>query len=69
MSEKGIIDYKQTRTNNDYVMQLYGTTYYKDFSKLTRHFEYTWYGQFPLSEEGFASMRNDFDTFKNYIQA
>jgi len=64
LSEREIIQYKVDRTNNDYLMQLYGTAYYKDFFRLTRHFEYSWYGQFPVDAIAFDRIQSDFVTFK-----
>ena len=68
LSEKGRIDYRYGRTNHDYVLQLYKTPYYRDFSRLTRNFEYTWYGQFDLSAEAYEMMRHDFSTFQNALR-
>lgn len=68
LSEKGLIDYRQGRTNHDYVMQLQKRSFGKDFSRLTRNFEYTWYGQFALSAETYKMLRNDFLWFKNELR-
>jgi hypothetical protein len=62
------IDYRHERTNSDYVSQLYNTPYYRDFFRLTRNFEYTWYGQFDLSAEAYEMMRTDFSTFKKGLR-
>jgi hypothetical protein len=64
MSDRSIIQYKQERTNSDYLMQLYSTTYYRDFFKLTRVFEYASYGQFTVSSDTYDLVKNDFSTFK-----
>lgn len=64
LSEENIINYKQERTNSDYVMQLFNTGYYKDFFRLTRHFEYAWYGQFPVAPASFEVIKTDFHSFK-----
>lgn len=64
LSEENIINYKQERTNSDYVTQLYNTGYYKDFFRLTRHFEYAWYGQFPVAPTSFEIIKSDFLSFK-----
>jgi hypothetical protein len=63
LSEKNIIQYKQDKTNFDYLMQVHATSYYKDFFRLTRNYEYTWYGKFDLSQEAFTIIKNDFETF------
>ena len=67
LSERSIIDYRYGKTNSDYVAQLAGSRYYRDFFRLTRNFEYTWYGQFDLSAEAYEMMHNDFTQFKNSL--
>ena len=68
MSEKNIISYKQDRTNFDYVLQLYKTSYYDGFFRLTRNYEYSWYGQFDISPETYGIIKNDFEQFNNQIK-
>lgn len=63
LTDKNHINYQPGRTNYDYVAQLSSGEYYRDFSRLTRHFEYTWYGQFKLSAEAYHVMRNEFSPF------
>lgn len=67
MSERNIIQYKQERTNAEYLGQLFSTTYYKDFFRMTRNFEYTWYGQFSINEQAFQVIQQDFYNFKSRI--
>ena len=63
LSEREIIDYQQGRTNSDYLAQLHGTAYHKDFFRLTRNFEYAWYGQFDLSPASYDMIQKDFSHF------
>lgn len=67
LAERGLIDYRHGRTNQDYVSQLGNRSGYRDFFRLTRNFEYTWYGQFPLSGAAYDMMRDDFVMFKNSL--
>ncbi|HVE61934.1 MAG TPA: hypothetical protein VNA26_08945 [Chitinophagaceae bacterium] len=67
LSERQIIHYKQEKTNNDYVMQLYNTRYYKTFFQLTRNFEYAWYGQFQIKQEAFKIIESEFASFKQTL--
>jgi len=67
LADRNIIDYRHERTDSEYVNSLYGSRYYKDFFRLTRNFEYTWYGQFNLSAEAYNMMQTDFITFKNSL--
>lgn len=64
---RNIIQYRQERTNNDYLMQLFHTPYYRHFFRLTRNFEYAWYGQFPVSQPSFEQIRSEFSSFKQQM--
>ncbi|HEY1115407.1 MAG TPA: hypothetical protein VGE66_17665 [Chitinophagaceae bacterium] len=64
MALHNLIQYRQERTNNDYLMQLFQTGYYKDFFRLTRNFEYAWYGQFAVSPASYEQIRDEFTSFK-----
>jgi hypothetical protein len=65
LAGNGLIEYQHGRTNSDYVTQLYNQSSYRDFFRLTRNFEYIWYGQFDLSAEAYSMMQADFSNFKN----
>jgi hypothetical protein len=67
LSDRQIIDYQQDRTNFDYMMQLRQSKYYSDFFRVTRHYEYAWYGQFPLEEEQYRMIRQQFETFERNL--
>jgi len=40
---------------------------YNDFSKITRSYEYVWYGKFEISSEAYASLKKDFLMLQNKI--
>ena len=63
LSDKNIIQYKQDNTNLDYLSQLYPGGMYADFFRLTRNYEYCWYGQFEIDKEKFVVIKKDFDNF------
>lgn len=67
LSNRNLINYTHEKTNSDYLFQLAGTPYYKNFFKLTRSFDYTWYGHFELSPDGFVFIQNDFSSFKQQL--
>ncbi len=67
LSDKNIIQYKPDNTNFDYLAQLYSTEKYQDFFRITRHYEYSWYGQFDIDKEKFAVIKNDFKIFETKI--
>ena len=63
LSQKNIIQYGHDRTNFDYLLQLSSTRYYPDFFKITRHYEYSWYGKFEISKETYAYIKDEFEKF------
>jgi hypothetical protein len=67
LSQRNIISYTHEKTNSDYLFQLAGSNYYRDFFRLTRNFDYIWYGQFELSPDNYNLIRNDFSSFKNRL--
>ena len=64
LSDHNIIRYKEDFTNSDYLHQLRPTTYYGDFKKITRHFEYSWYGQFNVTADVYKTIETDFSTLQ-----
>lgn len=68
LSEKNIIQYRQERTNLDYLVQLQPTRYYTDFFRITRNYEYSWYGQFDVNEETYRIIINDFTNFERQLR-
>ncbi|GAA4755317.1 hypothetical protein [Flavisolibacter ginsenosidimutans] len=67
LTSRNFIVYSNDRTNSDYVNKLFGGPYYHDFFRLTRNFEYAWYGGFTLSEEAYNLLQADFLKFKNAL--
>jgi hypothetical protein len=63
LSGRNVIQYKQDRTNFDYMMQLRSTSYYNDFFRLTRNYEYAWFGNFEVNEEMYHIIKNEFEKF------
>jgi hypothetical protein len=68
MAEKNIIQYKQDKTNFDYLLQLQPTIYYNHFFRITRNYEYSWYGQFEVNEETYQAIRSDFDKLDRQLR-
>ena len=67
LADRQLIQFRQEKTNSDYLFQLHNTKYYRDFFRLTRDFEYTWYGKFQLSPEAFSIVEKDFTNFKQQL--
>jgi hypothetical protein len=67
MSERNIISYKQDRTNFDYLLQLNATRFYNDFFRITRNYEYSWYGKFDISSDAYSVIKTDFSNLTNQL--
>lgn len=67
LAQRNMIQYQTGFTNADYIRQLSTTNYYKTFFRLTRHFEYCWYGQMPINSANFNMVQHDFETFKQQL--
>lgn len=68
LSERNIINYKQDKTNFDYLSELQATSWYQPFFKVTRNYEYSWYGKFEINEDGYRWIQKDFDQFGNQLR-
>ncbi len=60
LSDNSVIEYRADKTNLDYLMQLYGGAYYADFFRLTRNYEYVWYGNFYVDRNKYGAIEKDF---------
>lgn len=67
MTERDIIHFKQDKTNFDYLMQLHSTVYYKQFFRVVRDYEYSWYGEFDVNREAFDIVREDFKQLERQL--
>lgn len=63
LTDAGRIQYKPDKTNRQYVYELAGQPFQADFERLTRQFEFVWYGDFPVDEARFTAIRNQFNQF------
>lgn len=55
------------KTNNDYLLSMRSSPYYKKFATLTLDYEYIWYGGFEVSEDDFRNINQEFRDFNNAI--
>ncbi|WP_153800701.1 DUF4129 domain-containing protein [Foetidibacter luteolus] len=63
MSEKSLLRYEKDKTNMDYLLELNGSAYFKDFAAAARNYEYVWYGNFTISQQQFAAIQGSFEKF------
>ena len=69
LTDREMIDWQINKTNRSYVYELNSPTLRPDFETITRQFEYTWYGDFPVDEKQFINIKNQFLTFSNSVFA
>lgn len=63
LTAKGAIDFSPDKTNYEYVQELTGKPYKKEFATLTLHYEYAWYGEFDINQNIFESIEQKFKQF------
>lgn len=69
LSTRRLINYTDEKTNSSYLSELAGTKYYRPFFRLTRGFEYSWYGQLPIAPDIFSRVQEEFNDFKKGLPA
>lgn len=63
LTDTGLIRWQPNKTNRQYAYELTGNPARLGFEQLTTHFEYVWYGDFPVDETRFNSIRQAFTQF------
>ncbi|MEN9339143.1 MAG: hypothetical protein RIQ62_455 [Bacteroidota bacterium] len=67
LEAENYIQYSKQKTNSDYIQEVKAKRNDNDFTRITRHFEYVWYGQFPLQKEEYESIEIHCLTFKRSL--
>lgn len=67
LSNRNLIQYRPGKTNFEYLAQLSPTNYYNDFFRITRNYEYAWYGKFDVSREAFKTIEHDFENLDHRL--
>lgn len=65
LSERGLIQLHAKSTNREYIHQMEKHPEANDFRKLTRIYEFVWYGEFQPSAYQFEIIRDNFKSFIN----
>lgn len=61
LSEKQIIDWKQQKTNEDYIKEISQDQLKTEFTTITRIYDYVWYGEFPIDDLKFGTLSTVFE--------
>ncbi|MGO4911068.1 DUF4129 domain-containing protein [Leeuwenhoekiella sp. W20_SRS_FM14] len=60
LANKDIIDWQVQKTNADYVYEIKNNELRIEFTKLTRIYDFIWYGNFEVSESAFSKAEQEF---------
>jgi hypothetical protein len=67
LNDLQLIHWQIEKTNSAYLNELTNSTQKQSFGKLTRQFEYVWYGDFPVNGQSFQNIRSSFHDFKQML--
>ncbi len=67
LSETNYIQFQPDYTNLHYLQQMHQSKLYSDFAKVTRSYEYIWYGKFEISALIYTTIKNDFFKLQSKI--
>lgn len=68
LSEKGLIHWIPGKTNQEYAVEIKDPKLLETFNQLSYYFEYTWYGNFNISESLFQKVKSFFTSFNNQLK-
>jgi hypothetical protein len=68
LSDNGYINWQLNKTNSDYFSEVENKPWQSIFKKLTRIFEYTWYGEMNVGNEQFQELQAEFQQFNNQLK-
>jgi len=68
LSDSGHIDWQPAKTNATYVAELTGDSVQTAFKRLTRQFEYIWYGDFGIDHQHFMQLHTAFQQFDEELK-
>jgi hypothetical protein len=61
LDENNFIAWEKDKTNFDYLLEIKSPNLKDTFRNLSYIYEYTWYGNFEINQEGFIGIKEDFD--------
>ena len=65
---KKFIDFEAQKTNNDYISEIQNTSLNNIFKKVTRIYNFIWYGDFQVSKEDFLLAEKGFSELNSTIK-
>ncbi|OIQ22991.1 DUF4129 domain-containing protein [Lacinutrix sp. MedPE-SW] len=68
LSETNIIDWQLQKTNADYINEIKTNTIQAQFEKITKIYDYVWYGEFKVDALKFESLKQKFINLNNQVK-
>lgn len=63
LKERKLINYHKEKTNSDYLFELKKPETRKQFSTISRIYDYVWYGEFLVDDAQFEKIKNEYQYF------
>ncbi|MDX1277411.1 DUF4129 domain-containing protein [Oceanihabitans sediminis] len=67
LSDKEIISWKQQKTNEDYISEIKEQSLKSNFIKITKIYDYVWYGEFNIDAIKFENLKTAFETLNKNL--
>ena len=67
LADMGLITFSADKTNNYYIQELAGRSYYQEFAALTHNYEYVWYGRFAIDITHYQKLKSEFILFNKKL--
>ncbi len=67
LSEKGFIDYQYSKTDEDYLIEIQKEELGRQFSQITRIYDFIWYGNFTVSAGNYPRAKKEFEIMQEQI--
>lgn len=68
LSQHNIIEWQQQKTNKDYIKEIQTNTLQTQFEKITRIYDYVWYGEFEVDAIKFENLKLDFINLNKQVK-
>lgn len=68
MSDKELIDWQMQKTNHDYLAEIKTPDLQTSFSKITRIYDYIWYGDFDIDEAKYLKAKAVFSQLQTLLK-
>lgn len=67
LTNNDIIEWHYDKTNSDYIKEIKDNSVKTLFKRISYIYDYVWYGEFPIDEDGFKTNTSDFNKLKKAI--